>query len=95
VFDCCGDYDGEIGYCEGHAVFDECGNDDGDAAAGDDVHRVHEGHDGRHDWQNEGVSALAEKNKTKRRDELDVEKMKKSVLRRRFSLMVRISRRGR
>ena len=65
MFDQCGGYDGEIGYCEGHAVFDECGNDDGDATAGDNVHRVHEGHDGRHDWQTEGMSALAEKNKNK------------------------------
>ena len=44
-----GGYDGQVGYSEGHAVFDECGDDDGNASAGDDVCRVYEGHDGRHD----------------------------------------------
>ena len=64
--DRCDGYNRQVGYCEGHAVFDECGDDDGDATAGDDVRCVHEGHDGRHDWQNEGVSAFAGK-KDKRR----------------------------
>ena len=49
MFDRCGNYDGKVGYCEGHAVFDEGGDDDGDATAGDDITCVYEGHDGRHD----------------------------------------------
>ena len=57
----CGNYDGEVGYCEGHAVFDKCRDDDGDATAGDDITCVYEGHDGRHDWQNEGVSAIVKR----------------------------------
>lgn len=43
------DYDGHVGYGEGHAVFDKCGDDDRNATASDDVCRVYEGHDGRHD----------------------------------------------
>jgi len=86
------EYDGEVGYCEGHAVFNECGDDDGDATASDDIRCVHEGHDGRHNWQNEGVSELAGGKRLG--DELDVEKMKTRRLRRRLSLMPWISRRG-
>ncbi|KAH9972396.1 hypothetical protein BJV74DRAFT_210882 [Russula compacta] len=46
-----GGYNGHVGDCEGHAVFNECRDDDGDAAGGDDVRCVHEGHDGGHDYK--------------------------------------------
>ena len=65
--DRCGNYDGEVGYCEGHAVFDECGDDDGDATAGDNITCVYEGHDGRHDWHNKRVSALSGRGEEKGR----------------------------
>lgn len=54
---------------------------------------MNEGHDGRHDWQNEVVSVLARGEK-RPGDELDVEKIKKRRLRVRLSLMPWISRRG-
>ena len=67
MFDRCGNYDGKVGYCEGHAVFDEGGDDDGNATAGDDITCVYEGHDGRHDWHNKRVSALSGGGEEKKR----------------------------
>lgn len=43
--------DGDVRDGEGHAVLDEGGDDDFDAAARDDVGSVHEGDDGRDDYR--------------------------------------------